>query len=394
MSKQKKPSEQTNLTPEDYKNFIRIDNRWIIIMFTVVFGILSGTFYWYSITSHRHSNLRVDEAKYILDRADTAPREITPLTLELEELVAETARDRDRLLEILGADRQVQQLETELEQRFLQQTFHFELPDNWREQIPDNLDAWYAAELESRREALTAVYAELGEFIDDVRSRVTRGEEIKTGLNTGPGFAETIERYETSRDALLTALDRIEKRLQTVTEDAGNGVQISPQLFDALVELPNLITRQKLQYRRFSALTAAPAGYLYAERYLRDALRIFPKNSEALYQLGRVYEAMELPVIAAENYARAIKVNPEFERTDQIIERFRQRVEETPENSRARYDLAFALHESGQPAAARQQLEEVLQLEAGEYSMVSVLAEKRLGYIDRGVSIYNRMSYF
>ncbi len=383
---------EDSLTPEDYSNFIRVDMHWIALMFIVVLSLLGGLLYWYSLSARGHSDLRVTEAEYLIDRGDTAPGEITPVTLELEELVAETARDRDWIFQRLGEDRRAGQLEEELQSRFLQETFHWELPDDWQEQLPEQLNQWYQQELTQRQAELDDFLNELSEFLAAIRQRAARAKELRQELEPGELFADAMARYELSHNNLLTAVDRVEQQLPRSTDNPAT--QLDNQLFSALVELPRLLLRQKLQYRRLSALSAAPASYIYAERYLRDALRIFPRNPEAFYQLGRVYQRLELPILAGEHYARAIQADPGFERTSEIIELLEQRIEEDPDNPRLHYDLGFALQESGALEEAREVLETAWQMEAEEESMLRVLIENRLGYVEDGVSIYHRMRYF
>lgn len=343
----------------------------------------------------RHSNMRVAEATYMLDRADTVPEEITPTTLELEEMVVEIGQERDWLFEQLSRDGRAQEIEDELERRFLAQSFHFELPEDWREQIPSQLQEWYAGELDQRRAEVAALYPELINFAERNLERQQRADELLEELGPGEEFSETLNRYEAHRSDYIAALEQLKSQAETAAADAaGEEPRIASAVYDAMLELPNLLNRTQLQYRRLSALTSAPPAYFYAERYLRDALRIDPRNPEAKYQLGRVYDYLDLDEISGEHYARSIKADPGHERAGEIIEMFEQRVEESPEDSRARYDLAFALHEYGEEERAREHLYEVLSLEEDRHSMVKVLAEKRLGYIRGEATMYNQLTYY
>ncbi len=342
----------------------------------------------------RHSNMRVAEATYILDRADTVSAEITPTTLELEEMVVEVAQERDWLFEQMSMDGRAEEIDAELEQRFLDQSFHFELPDDWREQIPPQLQEWHDGELDQRRAEVAALYSELVNFAERNLERQQRADELLEELDPGEEFSETLDRYEAHRSNYIAALEQLKSQAETAAADAGEEPRLASSVYDAMLELPNLLNRTQLQYRRLSALTSAPPAYFYAERYLRDALRIDPRNPEAKYQLGRVYDYLDLDEVSGEHYARAIKADPGYERAGEIIEMFEQRVEESPEDSRASYDLAFALHEYGEEDRAREQLYKVLNLEEDRHSMVKVLAEKRLGYIRGEATMYNQLTYY
>jgi|GEM_PF-6588099 len=394
MSSENPDPRESLLTTEDYVKYIRVDFKWTLAMFGVIFLILSALLFWFGRSMRRHSNMRVAEATYILDRADTVSAEITPTTLELEEMVVEVAQERDWLFEQMSMDGRAEEIDAELEQRFLDQSFHFELPDDWREQIPPQLQEWHDGELDQRRAEVAALYSELVNFAERNLERQQRADELLEELDPGEEFSETLDRYEAHRSNYIAALEQLKSQAETAAADAGEEPRLASSVYDAMLELPNLLNRTQLQYRRLSALTSAPPAYFYAERYLRDALRIDPRNPEAKYQLGRVYDYLDLDEVSGEHYARAIKADPGYERAGEIIEMFEQRVEESPEDSRASYDLAFALHEYGEEDRAREQLYKVLNLEEDRHSMVKVLAEKRLGYIRGEATMYNQLTYY
>ncbi len=387
---------QTNgekLSPEDYDKFLNIKTNWLTGMFCIIFVILSGLLYWFSITMRANSNKRVREATYIINRADTIPGKISPRALELEEMKINTQKERDWLLSKMAADSYAKRLQRQLRKKFQQNSFYINLPPDWKSQISPELQKWYNKKRQKRYAQLNRLYQKLPEFVDKNLSRLNRLEKIRKSLELGDTFAAPLKRYESTRKRFRKTLLDLQKNLEKIGQTKLDQPRIIPAVYQAMVPLPDLMNRMALQYRRFSSLVSAPAAYLYAEQFLHDALRIDPKNPEAYYQLGRVYQKLGLDVISSEHYIWALKAQSDFPRGPQIIEMFKKELQQDTTSARAYYNLAFAYHEVGRKQEAKKQLYRVLELEQGKSSMVKVLARKRLDYIKHGASIYNKLTY-
>lgn len=382
--------EDSGLSPEIYRDLLFPDRRWWIVSFLVILGVLSALFYWFSSTTRANSNTRVREAAALIERADTAAREVTPLTLEIEEMLARTQEDRDYILDNLVGDTFPGYVRRELKRRYRRQSALYELPSDWMSNLPPQLERWRQQRRRRRVREVNRFLSTAAGLIEDNQQRLSRLSDIREQLELSPRFDSTMRRYEDTRNRLRArlsgALDVVEGL--RVTEP-----RIPSKAYQALNDLLDPLTVMVLQYRRFSGFTSAPSALVYAEQVLKDALRIDPKNPRAFYQLGRVYGRLGMEVLSSEHFVRALRMNPDFKRRE-ILDRFRTRLDERPDSPRAHYDLAFAYYETGQHAKARSHLEEVLQLQQGQNSMVKVLARKRLRYIEQGEPPYHKMTYF
>ena len=420
-------NDATGITPEDYDSLITIHPKYLLLLFLGTLAIVGGALYGFQYIQRRNSNIKVEEARVLIDRGDTVPEEPGPRTLELEEMVAETEKEVNWLVEQLAAEKFVGNLQEELEDRYRQEMYysaHQELPSGWKDDLPANLQQWRQERISRRRAEIEQFLAELDGFLDRQKGRLDRVEEIRSELADQGEMPPVGHRYEEARRELSQLLEEIEMELEgAVVEEP----QIPSGLYELLAELVDPLSKFTLQYRRINALTTAPSAYLYAEQYLQDALRIDPWNPEGFYQLGRVYERLKADVIASEYYLRMIKEEPSYRRVPEVIAQFEEAVEENPEAARAHYDLGFALYEVGRHKDALGSLLNVLEEECdvagnldfivdtygeGNYaearelvdetiartgcdseSMTQVLAEIRIGYILEGEPPYHKMAY-
>ncbi len=427
MVAEKNNADSSGITPGDYESLIKISPKNILIIFLLIFLIIGSLLYGFNYIQRRNSNIKVEEARVLIDRGDTAPEEPGPETLELEEMVAETEEEVNWLVEQLVADRFADEFGNELEDRYRREMYYSarqDLPSGWKDDLPTNLEQWRQQRIAHRQEEVEQFLAELEGFISTQKERLNRGEEIRSNLAEQGEMPPVQHRYEEARRELSQLLEEIEMELEGAVV---GGPQIPAGLYDLLAELVDRLSKFTLQYRRINALTTAPSAYLYAEQYLQDALRIDPRNPEAFYQLGRVYERLEQDVIASEYYLRMIKEAPSYRRVSEMVTQFEKTVEENPESARAHYDLGFAYYEVDRHKEALASLLNVLEVEcdiegnldfiveaydAGDYaeagelvtetitrtgceseSMTQVLAEIRIGYILEGEPPYHKMAY-
>lgn len=201
------------------------------------------------------------------------------------------------------------------------------------------------------------------------------------------------ERFHGAAQKLRREIRHVESRLSD-TPYRGESLRLPPGLFREVNDLPDPMTRIAMHYRRLAGLTSGPDALVYAERTLRDALRIDPDNARVHYHLGRVYRRMGLTVLGSEQQLRALRFDPDFAHAGEILQRFRRRVEDRPGAARRHYDLGFALHATGDHEAARRHLQEVLRLEEGTSSLVKVLARQRLRYLQTGEPAYSKLPNF
>ncbi|MGM0381725.1 MAG: tetratricopeptide repeat protein [bacterium] len=426
MAEKGNDSENSGITPEDYESLIKIQPRNLILIFLVISLIIGGVLYGFSYIQRRNSNLKVEEARVLIDRGDTAPSSPTPRTLELEEMVARTEQDVNWLVDQLVADSFAVKIDKRLQERYRQQMYFSsrqELSDDWKDNLPDELKQWRKKKIGRRRAQLKQFIDRLDEFVAEQRQRVQRLDEIRNSLAEKGKMPPVGGRYKEARSRLVGLLDEIEKQLENVSIE---GYELPDKLYNPLARLVDPLSKFTLQYRRYNGLTSAPAAYLYAEQYLRDALRIDPQNPEAFYQLGRVYERMGKDVISSEHYLRMVKEAPYFHRVDDVVGKFEKIVEEKPGSSRAHYDLGFAYYEVGRRKEALEQLLKVLEGECNtgslefiaetyaagrkkearklvdemiartgcnSRSMTQVLARLRIGYLLGAEPPYHKMAY-
>ncbi len=383
--------EDSGLTPEVYRNVLVSDPRWLFAYFLVVLAVLSGLLYWFASTTRANSDKRVREAVALLERADTVPRRVTPLTLEIEEMLARTQEDRDYLLNNLVGDTFPGYIRRQLKKRYRRQSGLYNLSEDWMSNLPPQLEQWHENRKQQRTQRVNRFLRSAAAILQDNQQRLSRLSTLRGQLELSPELDPTLSRYEATRNRLR---QRLNTALEAVKGLRATQPRIPPEAFQALNDLLDPLTMMTLQYRRFSGFTSAPSALVYAEQVLRDALRIDPQNPRAFYQLGRVYDRLGMSVLSSEHFVRALRMNPDFERRGEILARFRQRREERPDSARAHYDLAFALYETGQHEKARKQLREVLRLQQGQNSMVKVLARKRLRYLEQGEPPYHKMTYF
>lgn len=383
-------AEETSLTDEDHRQFFELELRQYAIVFGVVFVIVTGFFYWFINTMEANANKKVQQAKSILERAEDAPDELNPLTVELETMVSETEHERNWILDELTADSFANRLDNQLKDRYLNATARLRLPPDWKQRLPQNIQKWANQKRQQRRQEVKSFLERLDSTVTEIKKRIQRVEEIRKNEDIQPGkFGGSVRRYLNVKSTVLSRIRTVEDAL----DNAEAGFDLPKPVFDASVRLIDPLTKLALHFRGFSALTAAPSAYYHAERLLHDALRIDPQNPAAYYHLGVIYRELNMGPVAGEHKIRALKWDPTYKR-ETIVENFRDRLDEKPSDSRRRYDLAWALYETGQLKKAEKHLKEVLKQEFNESSMVKVLARKRLNYIRQGEPPYNKLTNF
>lgn len=424
---------ESGLTPGDYKRYFLPSTRWMVGTFLVILLILSALFWWFQQTMRANSNDRVTEAVAMLerfDRSDTdANQDVTPLTLELEEMRAETQRNREFLAENLLHDSYPRQVEKDLKQRYLDQSYYGELPDNWREQLPQELRQWKQQQDRQQIARLRGFLKRLPTIVETHKENLSRLTEIRSELDFPDTFTSFLKRYEQTRSIFEERLSALEEASEAVSSQEFNQIRIPGELFQAAKNMLDPMLWMELQYRRFSGFSSAPASIFYAEQALQDALRIDPKNPEAYFQLGRVYERLGLDAIAGEHYLRALRVsrNEGYRRKQQIVSMMEEQQQANPGSSRALYELGWAYYEQGKEKQALHQLLRVIENECslsplrgiektykenkkkramnlvqavinreckGQSSMELTLTEMRISYILEGEPPYHRLTYF
>lgn len=382
--------EDSELDNVDYEQLFNLSFRTQTVIFTVIFLIVTSFFYWFQFSMASNANKKVRQAKTILDNAESAPDELNPLTVELETMVHETEQERDWILDQLTADSFPNQLNRQLQNRFLNETARLRLPPNWKQQLPPNLEQWAARKRQQRTNEVEAFLTRLQSTLDEIEQRIERVETIRENHSIEPGeYGGSINRYLGVKSTVLTQIEKLRSTLETTEAK----FDLPGTVFDQTVNLVDPLTKLALHFRGFSALTGAPPAYYHAERLLNDALRIDPQNPGAHYYLGEVYRELNLGAVASEYKIRALKWDPSYKR-DTILKTFRNRLQEKPNDSRRRYDLAWALYEVGQKQESKKHLQKVLLQEHDNDSMVKVLARKRLKYIRNGEPPYNKLTNF
>lgn len=380
----------TELSEEDHRRFFEVGPGTLLVLFLVVFSIVTSFFYWFKYNMASNANKKVQQAKTILERAEEVPEQINPLTLELETMVHETEQERNWILDELTADSFAERFDKKLKNRYLNETARLRLPPNWKDNLPRKLRQWANNRRRQRRTDVNQFLNRLDSTLDEITQRIKRVEAIREEKSIKPGrFGGSVERY-------LTVKSNVLSRIETLKSDLNNAkakFDLPRSVFDGALKLVDPMTKLALHFRGFSALTAAPASYYHAERLLNDALRIDPKNPAAYYYLGEIYRKLKLGAVASEHKIRALKWDPSYKR-DAILETFRQRLEEDPSDPRRRYDLAWALYEVGDRQEAKKHLKRILREQQGKDTMVRVLARKRLRYLLNGEPPYNKLTHF
>jgi tetratricopeptide (TPR) repeat protein len=430
------PYFDSNLTEEDYRRYFTFSWRWYGTVFLSILVVLSGLLYWFSGTMRANSNVRVREAVKVLETyeadrmtaADTADRELNPLTLEIEEMRINTEETRQFIAETLMMDSYPRKMNQRLKQRYLQQSFYAELPADWKQNLPEQLRQYKNQQDEQQILQLRYRLNRVSKMVEENRERVRRIEEIRKQMDLSDTFDRMVDSYRRTRDLFQTRLSDLESAMSDVHTDTYTRRRLPGDVFRGLTRLLDPLTLMGLQYRRFSALSSPQASVVYAEQILRDAERIDPKNPEVYYQLGRVYERLGMGNVSNEHYLKALRVarGQDYRREDDIVDMFETVLDENPDSSRAHYDVAFAYYETGQEPRALDHLLSVLENECaieglpgvrqafekgnndramamvravaaekcGERSMVQTLAIKRIEYILEGETPYYRLTYF
>jgi tetratricopeptide (TPR) repeat protein len=388
-----KNNEKTGLTYDEYKRCIKVKPLRVSLLFVGIFCILAIFLYWFHSSMRENSNLKVNEAVVLLAGADELPAEIGPRTVELEEMVVQTEDDVSWLVNELTADSFSVRHENKLKE-FYRREKHFLpgqlLSEDWKTNLSPSLAEWYRRGLEARKKEVQSLESEFNAFVERNRRRKKRAEEIRLQLEMDKHEDIPWYYYKENSEQLEKLLDNIDSAVKTANF---NSPTIPPAVYGAAAEIITPLSRFTLQYRRLSALTSAPTAYLYAESHLQDALRLDPKNPEAYYHLGRVYEKMELDVISSEYYIRALKVDPSFSRATEIVKMFKNKLEAEPDSPRSHYDLGWVYYELGREKEAKEELLAVLRMEESKNTMARVLAKKRLGYLIHGEPPYHKMAY-
>lgn len=383
--------EDTGLTEDDYATFFQFSWKQHLLTFVAIFVIVYGMFYWFSSSMKSNAEKKVQQAQTVLDRAENLSDEPTPRTLELEQMARRTDDERNRIVRGLAGDSFAKNFEGRLRNRFLQQTTFLELPDDWRNRLPSELQKWAETRRRERTQEIKQFLTELSGILGNLRQRINRADTIQKNKNLKEAnLGGNLSRYKTARDQLLGEMEDVENQLR---ETSVSSPEIPDSLYRDIIDLVDPLTTMAMHFRNLSAFSSAPAAYYHSYRLLHDALRMDPENPAAHYQLGRLYRRLKLHDLAGEQWGRALRYDPNFKR-EQIIGNLEKRQEQNPRNPRANYYLAFALHEAGELERAEKYLKKVLEREQNRNSMVKVLAEKRLDYVRNGEPTYSKLTLF
>ncbi len=382
--------EETGLSEEDFQQFL-LGPKALITGFLIVLAITGALLYWFQLTMWSNSELKVQQAKKILRRAENLPDKPTPLTIELEQFAQETDEERNRILKELMADSFTRRFPDRLKQRFFQRTTYLELPPDWKTKLPEKLDRWAQRQRNQRQHEIEKFFRSLETTLSQLDHRMGRIETIRKEKNLQTGdFGGDLRRY----DALKVRLNNQMKEVEILLNEVElNSPKLPPGLFRNINDLVDPMSSFAMHCRNFSALSSAPAAFFHAHRILNDARRIAPNKPAPYYWLGKLYRKLELHDVASQYMARALHYDPGFKR-DSILSHLRERVKREPGDPRRNYYLGFALYEAGKQDTARKYLEKVLRLEDAENTMVNVLARKRLGYLRTGEPYYSKLPLF
>ncbi len=383
--------EDTGLTEADYKKFFRFSWLQHLLTFGAIFAIVYGIFYWFDSSMEDNAGKKVQQARIVLDRAQDMSEEPTPRTLELEQMARRTDDERNRIVRGLAGDSFAKKFDGRLRDRFLQRTTFLELPDNWKNRLPPELEKWADTKERKRIQEIKRFLSDLKDILNDLQGRIDRVRTFREEKNLQEAkLGGNLERYETTRDGILNEMKDVENQLQDTSIKTP---EIPDTLYHDILDLVDPMTTLAMHFRNFSAFSSAPAAHYHAYRLLHDALRIDPENAPAHYQLGRLYHRLKLHDLAGEQWGRALRYDPSFKR-EQMIGELKERLEQNPRDPRANYYLAFALHEAGELDRAKKYLRKVLEIEQNNHSMVKVLAEKRLDYVRNGKPPYSKLTLF
>lgn len=382
-----------DLTPEDYRRLFSLDARWLLGAFALILGLILLSLLWFNLSMQNRAQRKITEARTVLNRVDTLPRSPTLDTLELQEMVVETEDAREWILGALNRDSYPRQFRRRLRERYLDHTAHYDPPEGWRSNLPPEVADWARRRKEERREEIRRFLNRLPAALTRTLRHLNRAETLARTVQPDAPMGGVRERFRTAGDRLRRTVREVENLLAD-TPYRGESLRLPPSLFRAINDLPDAMTRVTMHYRRLAGLTSGPDALVYAERTLRDALRIDPDSPRIHYHLGRVYGRMGLEVLSSEQYLRALRLDPDLQQSGELLERFRRRVKKRPGDPRRHYDLGFALHVTGDHETARRHLMQVLRLEEGESSMVEVLARKRLRYLQTGEPAYSKLPNF
>lgn len=422
----------SNLSQDDYERLFTISWTWLGAVFLVILITLSSLLYWFVTSMRANSNVRVNEAVAMIEKydnsADTRSTEVSPLTLELEEMRINMEEDRRFITKTLIQDSYPRKMNERLRTRFLRQSFYTDLPEDWKQNLPEQLreykreqDSQHVAELRYR-------LSRVPPLIESNRERLERLEEIRKNMDLSDTFSRMLDGYKRTRDRFQTRIRNLESAMSDIDTSTFTRRRLPGDLFRAMARMLDPISMMGLQMRRFSGLSSREASLVYAEQTLRDAERIDPKNPRVLYHLGRVYEKLGMGNVSNGHYLKALRVarGQDFERRDDIVSMFENVLENNPNSPRAHYDVAFAYYETNRKPEAFGHLLRVLENDCslgrlngiqnaydngnhkramalvdavtarkcGERSMVRTLAKKRIEYILEGEPPYYRLTYF
>lgn len=383
--------EDSGLDNDDYRSLFLFKPRFFFITFGVIFIIILSTFYLFQYQMRSNSNKKIQQVKTILSRAEDLPEKPDPITLQIEKLAQDTDNDRHWIVNEIISDSFASKFESQLQNRFLRSTTYLDLPDNWRNRLPPELQQWAEKKKNRRFASLKESMNSLKTILDDIEKRINRLQKFRKKKDLKKeSLGGELSRYDTNRKKVLNIIERLRETLQ---ETKISSINLPKPIYQELTNLIDPLTIMSMHFRNFSAFSSAPAAYYHADRLLHDALRIDPKNPAAYYYLGKIYRKLNLHNIASEHMVRALRYDQNFKQ-EKILNEFRQRLKEDSDNPRRVYDLAFALHEIGKKKKSKKHLKKVLKLERGTNSMVKVLAQKRLSYIQNGEPTYSKLTLF
>jgi tetratricopeptide (TPR) repeat protein len=383
--------ENPGLSEQDYYDHFIISPKKLVPGFLVILALIGVLLYWFQSTMQSNSNLKVQQGKQILKRAENLSDTTTALTVELEQFAHETDDERNKILRELTADSFPSQFNRRLKNRFLRSTTYLTAPSNWKNQLPPKLKQWAQMQRNRRIKDIRNFFQFLRTTMNELDHRIKRLKTVRKEKNLKAGqLGNNLHRYDNLKAQLQKEIQDVRERLQTVQLTSPD---IPSDLFKNINDLIDPMTSFAMHTRNFSAFSSAPAAYYHAYRIFHDAIRIDPNNPAPYYWLGKLFRELQLHNVAGQFMARALHYDSNFKR-EAILSHLRKRLKEKPNSPQRNYYLAFAQYEAGLYEPAEKTLRTVLRLERGTTSMMKVLARKRLNYIRNGEPFFSKLPLF
>lgn len=358
-------------------SWTRLVAGFLILVLIVGIGLTA-----FNYGMRRLAHDRVQEANALLngpvqDRSlDDAPRpyrnQIRTLRAHQYDLIQSLMNARDR-----------RSLDDQLEERYRDQMMTYDLPADWRQQLPAELEAWKQQQEDTYARQLAGIHTtvkELAETTSDLENRVNdlRSDSVPEGFE--PYRERSVQFFQGWEGTLNDALD-------VLSEDPERH-RLTEQQFDRVVDVSDSITDLVQHLYRLQALEHRWSAWIQAERTYRDALRFYPQYAPAHRGLGDLYRQAGFNQVADHFYRQAVRIQPGGEMANEVEERFRSRLDST-DSPWAQYNLAYLHHQRGRTNKARERLEQIKQSSRADV-FLRALTQQRLQLIDDGIPPYSK----